>query len=77
MVSPFFFIKKEDGSLQAIQDYQKLNKGTVKNKYPLLLINELIDKVKDVKYITKLNIHWGYYNIWIFCAMCQQPSKVL
>ncbi|OCB83965.1 reverse transcriptase-RNase H-integrase [Sanghuangporus baumii] len=65
MTSPFFFIKKEDGSLRAIQDYRKLNKGTVKNKYPLPLINKLIDKVKDAKYITKLNIHWGYYNIQI------------
>ncbi|KAL5483420.1 hypothetical protein ACEPAI_8651 [Sanghuangporus weigelae] len=65
MASPFFFIKKEDGSLRAIQDYRKLNEGTVKNKYPLPLINELIDKVKDAKYITKLNVRWGYYNIQI------------
>ncbi|OCB89452.1 hypothetical protein A7U60_g3341 [Sanghuangporus baumii] len=63
MASPFFFIKKEDGSLRAIQDYRKLNKGMVKNKYPLPLINELIDKVKDAKYITKLDVRWGYYNI--------------
>lgn len=61
----FFFIKKEDGSLWAIQDYRKLNEGTVKNKYPLLLINELIDKVKGAKFITKLDVWWGYYNIWI------------
>ncbi|OCB87020.1 hypothetical protein A7U60_g5912 [Sanghuangporus baumii] len=59
MVSPFFFIKKEDGSLRAIQDYQKLNEGMVKNKYLLLLINELIDKVKDAKYITKLTFAGG------------------
>ncbi|KAL5536496.1 hypothetical protein ACEPAF_318 [Sanghuangporus sanghuang] len=65
MASPFFFIKKEDGSLQAIQDYRKLNEGMVKNKYPLPLINELIDKVKDAKYIMKLDVRWGYYNIQI------------
>ena len=63
MASPFFFIKKEDGSLRAIQDYRKLNEGTIKNKYPLPLINELIDKVKDAKFITKLDVRWGYYNI--------------
>lgn len=63
MASPFFFIKKEDGSLHAIQDYQKLNEGTIKSKYPLPLINELIDKVKGAKYITKLDVQWGYYNI--------------
>ncbi|KAL5514799.1 hypothetical protein ACEPAG_2115 [Sanghuangporus baumii] len=65
MASLFLFIKKEDGSLQVIQDYRKLNDGTVKNKYLLLLINELINKIKDVKYITKLDVRWGYYNIWI------------
>ncbi|EJC98534.1 DNA/RNA polymerase, partial [Fomitiporia mediterranea MF3/22] len=55
IVLPFFFIKKEDGSLRLIQDYRKLNKGTIKNKYPLPLIQELLDKVKDSKYFTKLN----------------------
>ena len=65
MASPFFFIKKEDASLRAIQDYRKLNDGTIKNKYPLPLINELIDKVKGAKYITKLDVRWGYYNIRI------------
>ena len=44
MASPFFFVKKPDGSLRPIQDYCKLNKGTIKNKYPLPLIQELIDK---------------------------------
>ena len=63
IVSPFFFIKKEDGSLRPIQDYRKLNKGTIKNKYPLLLIQELLDKVKDSKYFTKLDVCWGYYII--------------
>ena len=38
IVSPFFFIKKEDGTLRPVQDYRKLNKGTIKNKYSLPLI---------------------------------------
>ena len=29
------------------------------------LIQELLDKVKDSKYFTKLDVCWGYYNIWI------------
>ena len=33
MGAPVFFIKKKDGSLHLIQDYQKLNKITVKNSY--------------------------------------------
>jgi hypothetical protein len=42
MASPVFFIKKKDGSLQLVQDYQALNVITVKNKYLLSLISELI-----------------------------------
>ena len=63
ITSPFFFIKKEDGTLRLVQDYRKLNKDTIKNKYPLLLIQELLNKVKDSKYFTKLNVCQGYYNI--------------
>lgn len=38
---------------------------TVKNKYPLPLIQELVDKLKQSKVFTKLDIRWGYNNIWI------------
>ncbi|KAF8642971.1 hypothetical protein AX16_009290 [Volvariella volvacea WC 439] len=65
MASPFFFIKKKDGGLRPVQDYQKLNEMTIKNKYPLPLIQELIDKVKHSKVFTKFDVHWGYNNIRI------------
>ena len=38
MASPVFFVKKKDGKLQFVQDYQKLNAMTVKNTYPLPLV---------------------------------------
>ena len=56
IASPFFFIKKEDRTLRPVQDYRKLNKGTIKNKYSLSLIQELRNKVKDSKYFTKLDV---------------------
>jgi len=37
----------------------------IKNKYPLLLIQELIGKIQSAKYFTKLDVWWGYNNIWI------------
>jgi hypothetical protein len=46
MAAPCFFIKKKDGSLHLIQDYHALNNITVKNRYPLLLISELIKCLK-------------------------------
>jgi hypothetical protein len=61
--APVFFIKKKDGKLRFVQDYQALNAITRKNWYPLPLINDLIHQLKDVRYFTKLDVHWGYNNI--------------
>ena len=63
--SAFFFIKKKDGKLRPIQDYRKLNQYTIRNKYPLLLISELIAQLKDANIFSKFDIRWGYNNIRI------------
>lgn len=65
MASPFFFVKKKDGALRPVQDYRRLNEMTIKNRYPLPLISELIDKLKGAKYFTKLDVQWGYNNVRI------------
>jgi len=41
--APFFFIKKKDGKLCPVQDYRRLNKWTIHNRYPLPLIPQLIN----------------------------------
>jgi len=38
---------------------------TVKNKYPLLLISELVSQLRGAKYFTKLDIRWGFNNVRI------------
>ena len=63
MSSLVFFIKKKDGSLWLVQDYQVLNAVTIKNKYPLPLISELINKLQGAQYFTKLNVRWGFNNV--------------
>ncbi|SJL13410.1 uncharacterized protein ARMOST_16853 [Armillaria ostoyae] len=65
MASPFFFVKKKDGTLCPVQDYRKLNEMMIKNRYPLPLISELMDKLGSAKYFTKLDICWGYNNVRI------------
>jgi hypothetical protein len=65
MASPFFFVSKKDGKLRPCQDYWYLNDWTIKNSYPLSLISEIINKLKDAKYFTKLDKCWGYNNIQI------------
>jgi len=60
-----FFIKKKDGSLQLVQDYRALNAVTVKNRYPLPLISQLVSQLCGAKYFTKLDVRWGFNNIRI------------
>ena len=54
--APCFYILKKDSSLQLVQDYRKLNQVTIKNKMPLPLIGEVIDKLKETKYFNKLDL---------------------
>jgi hypothetical protein len=61
--APVFFIKKKDGKLCFVQDYQALNAITRKNQYPLPLINDLIHWIKGTHYFTKLDVCWGYNTI--------------
>jgi len=65
IAAPVFFIKKKDGSLWLVQDYCTLNAITVKNRYPLSLISELISQLHGAKYFTKLDVQWGFNNVCI------------
>jgi len=61
----FFFIKKKDGKLRPVQDYRPINNWTIKNKYPLPLIPQLVDRLRGCSLYTKFDIRWGYNNVRI------------
>ena len=61
--SPFFFVGKKDSKLQPVVDYRKLNSFTIPDRYPLPLIQELVDKVQNARLFTKMDVHAGYNNI--------------
>jgi len=63
--SPVFFVGKKDGKKRIVQDYQYLNKGTVKDNYPLPLISDLIDTMGTKRVFTKMDLQWGYNNVWV------------
>lgn len=60
--SPILFVKKKDGSLRLCVDYRKLNDVTVKFKCPLPLINNCIDRLRNARIFTKLDLR-GAYNL--------------
>jgi len=60
-----FYIPKKDGSLRLVQDYRKLNQVMIKDKMPLPLIGEVINKLKEARYFNKLDLIWGYNNVRI------------
>ena len=61
--APVLFVKKKDDTLRLRIDYRKLNRVTVKNKYPLPRINDLFDQLKGAKYFSKINLRTGYHQL--------------
>ena len=54
--SPILFVKKTDGSLRLCVDYHGLNAETIKNRYPLPLLQETLIRLSKAKYFTTLDI---------------------
>ena len=46
-------------------DYWALNEVTIKNKYPLLRIDDLFDQLKGAKYFSKIDLRSGYFQLKI------------
>ena len=60
--SPILLAKKGDGSLRLCVDYRGLNEGTINNRYPLPLLQEMLMQLSKAKYFTTLDIR-GAYNL--------------
>ena len=63
--SACFFVGKKDGDRRCCQDYRDINEWTIKNSYPLPLVQSLVDKLLRARLFTKLDIRSGYNNIRI------------
>jgi hypothetical protein len=63
--APILFVPKKDGSHRLCVDYRGLNKITIKNRYPLPLISELLDRLGHAKIFSKLDLRDAYHRLRI------------
>ena len=56
IAAPFFFVKKHDEGLRPVMDYRALNEITVKNRYPIPRISDLIDNLSKASIFTKIDL---------------------
>ena len=61
--SPMLLVKKKDQSWHFCVDYRQLNTITVKGKYPVPIIEELLDELSGAAYFTTLDLQAGFHQI--------------
>lgn len=63
--APILFVKKNNGLMLMCIDYKELKQVTIKNKYPLPLIEDLFDKLKGTQVFSKIHLKLEYHQLKI------------
>lgn len=61
--APVLFARKKDGTLRLCIDYRALNKQSIRNVYPLPRIDELLDRLRNARFFTKIDLDGAYHQI--------------
>lgn len=61
--SPILLVPKKDDSYRVCIDFRKLNAVTVKDAYPIPFVSETLDKLREAKFLTSLDIQSAYFQV--------------
>ena len=74
--APILFKDKPDGSFRMCIDFRALNKQTIKNRFPLPRMDDLLDMLVDAKYFTSLDLQQAYHQVQLLPEDCEKTAFV-
>jgi hypothetical protein len=72
--SPIMFVAKKGGGLRCVQDLRMINKHTIKMRFPMPNIAELIDRLRDATVFSSIDLFSGYYQIKLHPDDCPKTA---